>query len=97
MPAHELALGYQLQLTDERLFFVDVVHNRGENLTRLRNLTAAEYPVDPNNVVIRTQAEADAKTYPITNGGATINGQRVTGIAETLSLVRMKGNQGITQ
>jgi hypothetical protein len=25
---HEFALGYQLQLTDER-FFVDVVHNRG--------------------------------------------------------------------
>jgi hypothetical protein len=52
MPAHELALGYQLQLTDEKVIFVDVVHNRGQNLTRLRNLNAAaEYPVDPNNVV----------------------------------------------
>jgi hypothetical protein len=71
------------------LFFVDVVHNRGQNLTRLRNLNAAaEYPVDPNNVVIRTQAEADAtRPIPITTGGATINGQRVTGIARKLSLV----------
>jgi hypothetical protein len=77
--SHEFALGYQLQLTDERLFFVDVVHNRGK--TRLRNLNAAEYPIDPDNVVIRTQAQADAsRPIPITNGGATINGQRLTGI-----------------
>jgi outer membrane receptor protein involved in Fe transport len=91
--AHELALGYQLQLTDERLFFVDVVHNRGENLTRLRNLNAAaEYPVDPNNVVIRTQAEADAtRPIPITNGGATINGQRVTGIARNVIVSENEG------
>jgi hypothetical protein len=28
--SHEFALGYQLQLTDERLFFVDVVHIEGK-------------------------------------------------------------------
>jgi hypothetical protein len=28
--SHEFALGYQLQLTD-KVVFVDVVHNRGEN------------------------------------------------------------------
>ncbi|SEA67162.1 TonB-dependent Receptor Plug Domain [Flavobacterium gillisiae] len=90
---HEWALGYQLQLTDERLFFVDVVHNRGENLTRLRNLNAAaEYPIDPNNVVIRTQAQADAsRPIPITNGGATINGQRVTGIARSVIVSENEG------
>jgi outer membrane receptor for ferrienterochelin and colicin len=91
--AHEFALGYQLQLTDERLFFLDVVHNRGQNLTRLRNLNAAaEYTVDPNNVVIRTQAEADAtRPIPITNGGATINGQRVTGIARNVIVSENEG------
>ncbi|MGO4817672.1 TonB-dependent receptor domain-containing protein [Flavobacterium sp. W22_SRS_FP1] len=91
--SHEFALGYQLQLTDERLFFVDLVHNRGENLTRLRNLNAAaEYPIDPNNVVIRTLAEADAtRPIPIINGGATINGQRVTGIARNVIVSENEG------
>ncbi len=91
--SHEFALGYQLQLTDERMFFVDLVHNRGENLSRLRNLNAAaEYAVDPNNVIIRTQAQADAsRPIPIVNGGATIDGQRVTGIARS---VIMSENEG---
>jgi hypothetical protein len=45
----------------------------------------AEYPIDPDNVVIRTQAQADAsRPIPITNGGATINGQRLTGIARNV-------------
>jgi outer membrane receptor protein involved in Fe transport len=90
---HEFALGYQLQLTEERLFFVDVVHNRGQNLTRLRNLNAAaEYPIDPNNVVIRTRAAADAsRPIPITNGGATINGERVTGIARSVIVSENEG------
>lgn len=91
--SHEFALGYQLQLTDERLFFVDLVHNRGENLSRLRNLNAAaEYPIDPNNVVIRTPAQADAtRPIPITNGSATINGQTVTGIARNVILSENEG------
>ena len=91
--SHEFMMGYQLQLTDERLFFVDLVHNRGENLTRLRNLNAAaEYPIDPNNVVIRTQAEADAsRPIPITNGSAILNGQTVTGIARNVIVSENEG------
>ncbi|MBG6062258.1 outer membrane receptor protein involved in Fe transport [Flavobacterium sp. CG_9.1] len=91
--SHEFMMGYQLQLTDERLFFVDVVHNRGENLTRLRNLNAAaEYPIDPTNVVIRTQAEADAsRPIPITNGSAILNGQTVTGIARNVIVSENEG------
>lgn len=89
----EFALGYQLQLSDERMFFVDLVHNRGQNLTRLRNLNApAEYPIDPNNVVIRTEDEADAtRPIPISNFGATINGQRVTGIARSIIVSENEG------
>ncbi|WP_366182843.1 TonB-dependent receptor [Flavobacterium ovatum] len=91
--SHEFALGYQLQLSDDRLFYVDLVHNRGENLTRLRNLNAAaEYPIDPNNVVIRTVAQADAsRPIPIVNGTTTINGQTYTGIARS---VIMSENEG---
>ena len=91
--SHEFMMGYQLQLTDERLFFVDLVHNRGENLTRLRNLNAAaEYPIDPNNVVIRTQAEADAsRPIPIANGSAILNGQTVTGIARNVIVSENEG------
>lgn len=90
---HEFSVGYQLQLSDERLFFVDVVHNKGEKLSRLRNLNAAaEYPIDPNNVVIRSQAQADAsRPIPITNGGATINGERVTGIARSVIVSENEG------
>jgi hypothetical protein len=49
---------------------VDVVHNRGKTNPIKKPNAAAEYPVDPNNVVIE-QAEADAtRPIPITNGGA---------------------------
>jgi hypothetical protein len=63
----------------------------GENLTRLRNLNAAaEYTVDP--MLCWTQAEADAtRPIPITNGGATINGQRVTGIARNVIVSENEG------
>jgi hypothetical protein len=47
-------------------------------------------------VVLETQAEADAaRPIPITNGGATINGQRVTGIARNV-IVRVRRKSGIT-
>ncbi|AWG22116.1 TonB-dependent receptor [Flavobacterium faecale] len=91
--SNEFALGYQLQLSDDRLFYVDLVHNRGENLTRLRNLNAAaEYPIDPNNVVIRTVAQADAsRPIPIVNGSATINGQTYTGIVRSVIVSENEG------
>ncbi len=91
--SHQFALGYQVQLDENKLFFVDLVHNRGENLFRLRNLNAAaEYTVDPNNVIIRTPEEADAtRPIPIENGSATINGQTLTGIARNVVVSETKG------
>lgn len=91
--SHQFALGYQVQLDENKLFFVDVVHNRGEDLFRLRNLNAAaEYPIDPNNVIIRTPAEADAtRPIPIVNGTAIINGQTVTGVARNVILTESEG------
>jgi hypothetical protein len=42
--------------------------------------------------VIRTQAQADAsRPIPITNGGATINGQRLTGIARNVIVSENEG------
>tara|TARA_R110000868_G_scaffold81946_2_gene231740 strand:- start:49108 stop:52083 length:2976 start_codon:yes stop_codon:yes gene_type:complete len=91
--SHQFSLGYQLQVDENKLFYVDVVHNRGENLFRLRNLNAAsEYTIDPNNVIVRTQAEADAtRPIPIVNGTATIDGQTVTGVARNVVMSETEG------
>lgn len=91
--SHQFALGYQVQLDESKLFFVDLVHNRGENLFRLRNLNAAaEYTIDPNNVIIRTPEEADAtRPIPISNGSATINGQTLTGVARNVVVSETEG------
>lgn len=91
--SHQFSVGYQLQVDENKLFYVDVVHNRGENLFRLRNLNAAaDYTVDPNNVVVRTQAEADAtRPVPILNGAANINGQTVSGVARNVIMSETEG------
>ncbi len=91
--SHQFVLGYQLQADENKLFFVDLVHNRGENLFRLRNLNAAaEYPIDPNNVIIRTPEEADAtRPIPIVNGTAQINGETVTGVARNVVMSETEG------
>jgi outer membrane receptor protein involved in Fe transport len=91
--SHQFVLGYQLQADENKLFFVDLVHNRGENLFRLRNLNAAaEYTIDPDNVIIRTPEEADAtRPIPIVNGAATINGNTVTGVARNVVMSETEG------
>ena len=90
---HQFSLGYQVQVDENKLFYVDLVHNRGENLFRLRNLNAAaEYAIDPDNVIVRTQAEADAtRPIPIVNGTATIDGQTVTGVARNVVISETEG------
>ncbi|MEM9290976.1 MAG: TonB-dependent receptor [Acidobacteriota bacterium] len=68
----QYSLGFQRQLRDDMLFYVDFIHTRSYNLFRLRDLNApAPFPIDPNNVQVRTQEEADA-TRPVAlrDGGA---------------------------
>ena len=91
--SHQFVLGYQLQADENKLFYIDLVHNRGENLFRLRNLNAAaEYPIEPNNVIIRTPEEADAtRPIPIVNGAATIGGQTITGVARNVIMSETEG------
>lgn len=91
---HQFALGYQLQVNERSLFFVDLVHNQSFNLFRLRNLNAAApYPLnDPNNVTVRTPAQADAsRPIPIVNGSAIIGGKTVTGVARNVVVTESGG------
>lgn len=91
--AHQFSIGYQTQVDDNKTFFVDVVHNRGQNLLRLRNLNAvSEYPINPANVVIRTTAQADlTRPIPIVNSSATINGENLTGVARNVVMSETEG------
>lgn len=91
--SHQFSVGYQLQVEDDKLFFVDLFHNRGENLLRLRNLNAvSEYNIDPNNPIIRPTDEADTtRPIPIVNGAATIDGVSRTGVARNVVISETKG------
>ena len=91
---HQFALGYQKQLTENRLFYVDFVYNKSNNLFRLRDLNApSTYTIDPANVKVRTAAQADAeRPIPIAaDGSATINGERLTGVARSVVVSETKG------
>jgi outer membrane receptor for ferrienterochelin and colicin len=95
---HQMSLGYQFQVKEDKLFYVDVMHTRSYNLFRLRDLNApSTYPLnDPSNVVVRTQAEADAtRAIPIFVDAqgpyAIINGQIVRGIARNIVVTETEG------
>ncbi|MBS1913590.1 MAG: TonB-dependent receptor [Bacteroidetes bacterium] len=96
---HQFSLGYQYQVSDNTLFYVDLVHTESGDLYRLRDLNApSPYPLnDPNNVVVRTQAQADS-TRPVAllPGGArsivvTETAGEATYSAATVNLVKEKG------
>ena len=86
--SHQATLGYQYQVSKKTLFYVDLMYNRSYDLFRLRNVNAvSEYAQnDPNNVTVRTTAQADAtRPVPIrADGSAIINGQTVTGVARNV-------------
>jgi len=99
---HQMNLGYQLQIDNDRLFFVDLVHNRSENLYRLRNLNAAapymltEQDVlnsnDPSELV-RSVPEADATRPVAIEGGsfAIIDGEQRSGVARNVVVTEAEG------
>ncbi|MDX2135408.1 MAG: TonB-dependent receptor [Saprospiraceae bacterium] len=93
--AHQFMLGFQHQLDNKRLFYVDAVFNRSENLFRLRDLNAPSAYVqnDANNITVRTQAEADlTRPVPIQNSSATINGEVLTGVARNVVVSETGGS-----
>ncbi|MDQ2769016.1 MAG: TonB-dependent receptor [Bacteroidota bacterium] len=83
--SHQATLGYQYQVNTKTRFYVDLMYNRSYDLFRLRNVNAvSEYPqTNPNNVIVRTSAQANAtRPVPIqADGSAIIGGQTVTGVA----------------
>lgn len=96
--ALQATLGYQFQVNENTLFFVDVMHNESYNLFRLQRLnSAAPYLLnDPDNVVVRTAAEADAsRPIPILTDAdgpyAMIDGQKVRGVARNVVISETAG------
>ncbi|MFK7924818.1 MAG: TonB-dependent receptor, partial [Bacteroidia bacterium] len=96
--ALQATLGYQFQVNENTLFFVDVMHNESYNLFRLQRLNSAAAYVqnDPDNVVVRTAAEADAsRPIPILTDAdgpyAMIDGQKVRGVARNVVISETAG------
>lgn len=90
---HQFSLGYQRQLDDRRLFYVDLVYNKSNNLFRLRDLNApTAYSPDPDNIIVRTVEEADlTRPIPINGSLGIIDGQVVTGVARNVMVTESEG------
>ncbi|MEO1652341.1 MAG: TonB-dependent receptor, partial [Bacteroidota bacterium] len=92
---HQFSLGYQYQINDQVLFYVDLVHNQSYNLFRLRDLNApSSFQIsDPNTEEARSVADADAtRSIPINpDGTATINGQTFGGISRNIVVSETAG------
>ncbi len=95
--SHQYMLGYQVKPTAATLFYVDLMHNRSYALFRLRDLNApAPYPIDPDNVVVRNQAEADASRpvpiYSDESGFYTlIGGDTLRGVSRNVVVTESSG------
>lgn len=87
---HQFAIGYQKQINEKMLFYVDGVYNHSKNLFRLRDLNApAPFTFDGN---VRTQAEADmTRPVPIINNAGIINGAAVSGVARNVVVSETAG------
>ena len=91
---HQFSLGYQQQLSEKHLFYVDFVYNKGENLFRLRDLNAPTfYDVTANGNKARSQAAADlTRPLPVAaDGSIVVNGEKLTGIARTVVVTETGG------
>lgn len=87
---HQLAFGYQKQLNEDLLFYIDAVYNKSLNLFRLRDLNApAAFSFKDT---IRTQAQADlTRPVAIVNNSAVINGETLTGVSRNVVMSESKG------
>ncbi len=98
--SEQFALGYQRQLSSAFAASLDLIYIRSHDLFRLRDLNApAPYPINPDNVVVRTPAEADA-TRPagvVAGGGRNIvvteSAGRARYQAATLTVLSNPGTQ----
>ncbi|MCX2740321.1 TonB-dependent receptor [Pontibacter anaerobius] len=91
----QFSLGYQLQMATNKLFYMDLVYNRGRNLFRTVNLNAPaawDYDRSLQEGIARSSAWADeTRPLPIYGDYAIIDGERVEGVARNLVMTETKG------
>lgn len=95
--SHQFMLGLQHQVNRDLRVYADLMHNRSYNLFRLRDLNApAPYNIDPGNVVLRSQAEADAsRPVPVFSDArgfySIANGDTLRGISRNVVMTETEG------
>lgn len=96
--SHQYMLGYQRKISEQAVFYIDALYNRSENLFRLRNLNApAAYPIDPQQVVVRSAAAADlSRPVPIFTDGSgsytLLGGDTLRAIARNVVMTETAGS-----
>ncbi len=101
---HQFSVGYQRQMGDDKLFYVDLMHSRSYNLYRLRDLNApTPYSIDPRlaetsdpKSLVRSREEADAsRDVPIYSGPGgqvgLVDGDTLRGIGRSVIMTETKG------
>ncbi len=85
-------IGYQYQINSKLVFFTDVVYNRSYDLFRLKDLNApSSYQIPRDGTTARSTTAADlTRPIPIITDAsgsyAVINGQRVNGVARSITI-----------
>ena len=93
-------LGYQYQVSDKLLVYADVVYNESFNQFRTTNLNAPapwDFNLSAQRGIARSTAAANlTRPLPIVNGTAVINGQTLTGVAQSVVMTEDKGRSRYT-
>lgn len=95
--SHQWMIGLQKKISEKSLVYIDLMHNRSHNLFRLRNINApAPYPLDPENIVVRSQIQADASRpvpiYADSEGYyALAGGEKLRGAARNVMVTETAG------
>ncbi len=97
--SQQASLGFQKQIDDNKLFYVDVMLVDVHNLFRLADLNAPasySFGVDPKNIRARNVSSADStRAIPIYRDSrgsySLVNGDTLRGIARTVSMSESKG------
>jgi hypothetical protein len=93
---HQLSLGYQIQLSEDKLFYIDGFYNKTNYLYRLTDLNApAPFNMGPSFTAddVRDPVAADlTRPVPIYEGSfAIINGDTVYGVARNVVMTETAG------
>lgn len=95
--SHQITIGYQRKLDYKTIFTADLLYSATNNYYQLWDLNApTPYPIsNPNNVVVRTVAQANAtRPVPIASAGnysVVAPGDTLRGIARDVLMTRNTG------